>query len=563
MGVPAELLGRQVRCPHCKQVVLAPPAVAPSGIVPALPPPSMISRNAPTQVYSTPGQPIAPLPEPQLPQFNLPKREGFDSILGAPEESEDEVINSQPGGRLPSVPPLEITAQNGPPPLSPTRPMIPDDNPFELAGTTATTPGQSAARPAGPSGAATSELPNPFLELEPVTLPAAFVPPGAPGPLPRATPPAAATQPFPQAAPPRPVFPANPFPQAPVPVPAPVGNPFAGIDDPTLRPNPGPAPAPVIETSTEALDEPPRKRRKSRRDEEEPAPVAKAEEKPAKTGRSPRAAAPPAGGVNNIVLFSVIGYAVLITGLAVYLLIDRGTKFEPPHPLSTIPDNFGEFEPGARKKLTLYTPYKFDVDGELPPTQVAKLGGTIAVGQIEVTPLKIERRPLVIETEPVPGRPKPKTERTGNDALVLTMSIKNASDIAIHPMDPAFLRKENAGKKDFPITRVVVGKNKFFSGGSIGWPFDPNHMKRQYEQSQVNDVTALQPGQSREYTVFTDATNTKVIAAVNSAKEAMQWRVEVRRAPLAVNGKDLPVTAIIGVDFRSTDVKAVDPDRIP
>ncbi|MBN9121726.1 MAG: hypothetical protein J0I06_21735, partial [Planctomycetes bacterium] len=264
-------------------------------------------------------------------------------------------------------------------------------------------------------------------------------------------------------------------------------------------------------------------------------------------------------GISPVVLFVVAGYAVLVTGLAVYgLFFKSGEKFDTGHPLSTVPDNFGEFDPAQRKKVTQY---KFPVDGELPPQQRAALGEKVAVGQLEIQPLRIEKRPLVIETETVRD-PKPKVESTRADALVLTLSIKNTSDLSFHPMDPAFTRRANVGTNDFPITRVVVDKKTFFAGGYLDWPIDYNRVRKRIEQQQANDAVPLRPNETRQYVVFTDA-QSSVTSAVAKAKDTMQWRVEVRRAPLEVDGKEYPVTAIIGVDFRSTDVKVPDLTRAP
>src|SRR5438034_7955255 len=84
MGVGTELLGKAVRCPHCKQTVHAPTAGGTAANVSPPPPP------APALV--------AP-PEPPAPVFKRPPRETAESILSEPDESEDEVFRSQPGHR--------------------------------------------------------------------------------------------------------------------------------------------------------------------------------------------------------------------------------------------------------------------------------------------------------------------------------------------------------------------------------------------------------------------------------------------------------------------------------
>ncbi len=124
MGVPAELVGKQVRCPHCKQVVTAPvtagtPPAAPAVIPVDAPPPP-----APSPVVVVPEPPKAP--EPELRAFNIPQnKEGADSILSDANESDDEVFGSHPGGRLPTLQPLDA-----PPPPPASEPASVPDDPF-------------------------------------------------------------------------------------------------------------------------------------------------------------------------------------------------------------------------------------------------------------------------------------------------------------------------------------------------------------------------------------------------------------------------------------------------
>ncbi len=556
MGVPAELLGKQVRCPNCKQVVLAPVNTGPSGVIPALspPPPPQPAPQAPV--------PAAPpiQTEAELPTFAPPRREAADSVFSDPEESEDEVF-SQPGGRVPSVPPLDLTAPHA---SANPRPPARGDNPFEMSAPTAASQSlpQRPDRPAPPAPAPTSELPNPFLELEPVTLPAVFANnPSGSKPAAPAAQPSAATQPFPAPFPvpapaPRPAYPTPGAFPAPFPAPAPVpasSNPFDGIDATGPRPVVSAAPTAGPEVATEELDDQPRRRRRKRGEEEPPKP----EEKPQRSTRTRLAAAPAAGaagGGSNLVLYIVIGYAVLATLLAIYGLFIRSCeRLDPGHPLSTVPDLFGEFSPSKRKEVALY---KFAVDGELPEQQKTKVkdGNKIAVGQLEIEAVKVEMRKLNIETKFKTGNTEPNT--TSNPALVLTLNIKNASGKPIYPMDPAFTRKANPGSKDNPITRLVVNKkdNGFFAGGAIDWPLPTNgQVMKKYEKEQERDWEALKPGESRPYVVFTD-TRLDILKAVRLAKEPLLWRVEVRRAPVELRGKEVPVTAVIGVEFKQSDI---------
>src|SRR5262249_47747895 len=147
-------------------------------------------------------------------------------------------------------------------------------------------------------------------------------------------------------------------------------------------------------------------------------------------------------------------------------------------------------------------------------------------------------------------------ETTPNPALVLTLNIKNTSGSReIYPMDPAFTRKANPGKGDEPITRLVVNKQAqlYFAGGYLEWPNTAANIIRKYEEKQASDNRPLKPGETRQYVVYTEP-KLNVIDAAKTAKDTMQWRVEVRRGLIEFRGKEIPVTAIIGVDFRASEI---------
>src|SRR5262249_43282086 len=161
---------------------------------------------------------------------------------------------------------------------------------------------------------------------------------------------------------------------------------------------------------------------------------------------------------------------------------------------------------------------------ELPAAQRAELGQKVAVGQVEVQPVRIVKRRLEILQESARDAEQQRTH-TKDPALVMTLLIKNTGDVPIFPMDPAFTRRE--GRGDRQIARVVVGK-QVFAGGHIEWPLDPNRLKKKIEVQQGNDAIPLRPNESREYVVFTEA-KSDIVTAVESSKDRIQWRVQVRR----------------------------------
>ena len=426
MGVGVDSLGKKVRCPHCKQVVLAP--------APKLPAP--------------PPVPVVPPPVPDDPAsdevsvYTFPKREAHDSILGNPEEDDggDEVFSSSPAIRVPVV-----DAPEREPPAPPVPVPIP---------------------------------------VAPVVVPVVVTE-----------------------------------------VPATVANPWAAMEEIGSLPTVQPIPVEVDELPKE-----PRRERKSHRE---------------------RARAAPAGAggamLFKIGFFVLLPYALLMTGLAVYGLFFKTAKVETGHPLSTIPDNFGEFPPAERRKVgKLGVP----LDGPLPPELKVALGEKLQVGAVEVEPVRVEVRPLKIVTTAKTGDER--VERVTRPAVVLQLKVRNISDdLTIHPMDPAFTRLARPG--DQPATGLIVG-NQAFWGGAIGWPPANSRIGREYEEGQEADAAPLRPGESREYVVFSD-TNPKVVKAVQEAREGLLWRVQIRRGFVTYLGKDVPVTAVFGVEFRSADVK--------
>ncbi|QDU21216.1 hypothetical protein [Urbifossiella limnaea] len=467
MGVGPDLLGRKVRCPNCKEVLVAP--------VPSPP--------APPVAVAPPPPPPPPVPAADFPVFNLPNLEQQDSIFGEAAEQGDDVFGSDPG-RLP-VPEMPPVVSPPPPPVATFTPPV--------------------AEPAPPVAAHAAPAADPFAGF---TAAPAYAPPAQPVAVP-----------------------------APPAVPAAAANPWADFDQAappvaTYAAPPAPIPAAVVPAAP-----PPEPRRRDRRPERE--------ERPAPARGRP---APAAGGSLNTLIkigfFALIPYALLMTVLAVYGLFVREGKPPEGHPLSLIPDGRGEFPPPDRKKTgKLAVP----LDGPLPPELRAGLGKKVTVGDVEVEPVAVAVRKLSVVREPDRGKTQTQFLSRG---VVLTLNVRNTSaDLWFHPLDPAFNRK--TFPSDVPPTALVVGKDTF-AGGPVAWPFDKN-VKRAYESAQAGDDQPLGPGESRKYVVTSDARDV-VVKAVQGARDTMLWRVQVRRGLVEYRGREVPVTALIGVEFQASDV---------
>lgn len=467
MAVGADMLGKKVRCPSCKQVVLAP---ADGGAPPPPPAPAAAPQAA---------APSAPQLD-DLPAFSFERKESAESILSAPEESEDEIFGSAAGPQLPRA---DFGAGTAPASASPFGfdDASPTPRPAEVKKPAPEPPRVAVVMEASPPAAADEDPLNPFSNFDAPVAPAA--PP----------PPLAATRP----APPQTV---------------------AAVED-------APPPAPPRATPPAAK------------------PAAKRAARPASTA---------AAGKTGLgaPFYLLLLYAVIMTGLVVYGFAFRyGTQIDPGHPLSAIPDNFGEFPASERRKQGQL---KNLPDAPLPPELRVALGKKLEVGPLEIVPTQVEVRRLEVVTVANSGRSH---RTTRSQAVVLTLRIRNASsDVVLHPMDPAFARKF-AGMTDEPKpgTTLEVGEKKY-RGGAFSWPRTSESSPREFELAQQDDGTPLLPGQTRDYVVFTDM-DARIVKAVTTASEPMLWRVQVRRGFVELRGKEVPVTAIFGVEFRSSDVQ--------
>ncbi|MFO0825184.1 MAG: hypothetical protein U0792_19035 [Gemmataceae bacterium] len=336
----------------------------------------------------------------------------------------------------------------------------------------------------------------------------------------------------------------DPAPQAvaqlqPVPAPAAFPQPAPAFSQPFPAPAAAyPQPAPVVAQpapqQVEEVSEASSKRDRDRDRDQRP-----------QRGKAPAATT---GGFPKPVVYGLIGYAVLMTLLAIYGLFLRSPDLPADHPLSIIPDNFGEFDAVQRKKGA--GAYRIKPDAPLPANQVAQLKGKIELGGLEIEPIRIEKRP--VETLTVDSKGNTLTRGGGVSALVLHVKVKNNSDMPLCPFDPAFSRK-TVSRDDIPFTRVVVpGSSDAFAGGPINWPFTKAGT-RQYEREQEKDADPLKPSETREYSVCS-TTKPELLSAIKKSSDRILWRVQIRRAPIEFRAKSVPVTAIFGVEFTKSEV---------
>lgn len=451
MGVGLELMGKSVRCPHCRQVVVA-PSNAPSRPAP----------DAPVLRQTTPPEAEEPSEEGDrpIPKFAAAPREGAESIFGEEGIAEDSVFEA-PARQKPA--------------------LVPDVGPPGMIDF-----GASEGERIESPGAALN-LPAAFIKKD-LSQPdfALIAPAEKPASAPPVPPPAAS--------------PAVPY---------------------VIHPMPGSRGDDVVDPFTKF----------GRPNTTLPPPVEKRE--PPEPRRTP----------SGKYFWPLALYAIVATLLAVW-----GWLRSAPHPFSTIPDFFGQYHAADGKKVSALP---VDLNGPFPDALKVKLGGKIAIGELEFEPLNIEERRTRWEVKADGGRPRE------IECLVMTARVKNLSKVAFHPFDPAFNRYANPTEPP-PLTAVVIDGERF-PGGPIPWPFV--HSGREYIAGQEADESPLPPGQHRTTTLpaIDGEKGKKLLALLKSSKGPALWQVHVRRGFIDYKGEYVSVGALVGVEFDASQVKRIDP----
>jgi hypothetical protein len=261
-----------------------------------------------------------------------------------------------------------------------------------------------------------------------------------------------------------------------------------------------------------------------------------------------------------LVFIPLVLYAIAATAVAGYLYVLL--RSAPPSIFDRMPDVEGD-TPGVRKeKPRARLLFTRDLAlRSLPEHLHVPLGQTIQIGDLQVTPKKVERRTIGLLAETAPDRPEP----SPHEALVLTLHLKNtATDYAFTPLDNYFDRSWKPGSDEsVPLTVLQAGKEAFFGGPAKWFPLRRDVGKRQVRewlQGRKNiDRVGLRPGEETETIVATDGWD-PVVATYLFGTEGgstpyrgkLLWRVQVRRGLVPWRGKEVPATAVIGVEFDDT-----------
>jgi hypothetical protein len=255
--------------------------------------------------------------------------------------------------------------------------------------------------------------------------------------------------------------------------------------------------------------------------------------------------------ITFLLLIVVVPYAIIMTIAVIFLVLTRPGPAPREFP-EMLPDN-GEkssIKQRAEDNRPLPDRLKVAVGAEAP----------LRVGDIEVTPLKVAWKKVMYAQEN--GRADP--EPSEKNALVVTLRVKNVSATdTFAPNDLFFNRLFGPKSTNKPYTCVEIldkGNEDRFYGGPTVWRrrAAKQDLWRQKDPREFIKGTEydrdLKPGEEMEMIVCTDPENTNVSRAVNAATDLM-WRIQLRRGYITENNKSGTVTSVIGVTFKSSDIK--------
>jgi len=252
------------------------------------------------------------------------------------------------------------------------------------------------------------------------------------------------------------------------------------------------------------------------------------------TVRMPQASRP---WVLPLFIIPLISYSVLMTVAVVILYLRLQQQV---HPLEALPDQ-GDNKGATHGKGSSSMDRMPRPDQDLPPKLKVELGHSLRIGDVEVTPLKVEHRQIQFQEGAV-------VDPTEQETLALELRFRNVSDdVYFKPLDPYFDRHWSPAKTSgiMPYGFLTVDKKNFF--GPLEW-----HRARVAVKGQDHD-TELKPGEEMTTFLCTDPDD-HVLEALKKAKGPFLWRVQVRRGLAKVGDKEISATAVVGVEFNKQDV---------
>ncbi len=226
------------------------------------------------------------------------------------------------------------------------------------------------------------------------------------------------------------------------------------------------------------------------------------------------------GIVSLIALIFLIPYAIVITAFVIYLLLTQGARHDPYEYLRDPVPN----PKGGGPRIVKQPVHTHPLASHLKTS----LGKPIQIGDLLVT---FERVRLTDEGD-----------------LRLHVRAKNVStNAAFEPMNEAYVNAK--GGELYTHLESKSQNIKRIYGAYLDY-----HKNLQGQDDPVGSAV-LSPNAETLIVLKTEPHHKKQVAEIAKATDSYTWRIQVRRGFVKVDGKNVSATAVIGVEFSSTDIE--------
>jgi hypothetical protein len=237
------------------------------------------------------------------------------------------------------------------------------------------------------------------------------------------------------------------------------------------------------------------------------------------TPRPPRRPAT-SSTLGPLLMIFLIPYALVTTGyIAWHLYNQNKATFDP---LERLPDP----KPGngGARRISPHSP--------LPTKLKTSLGQPLRVGDLEVTPLSVQR--------------------SADGLLTLHLKLRNVSqDVVFKPVLPNDAYLKNNNKLDTgPYTYLHAGSKRLYG---LGPEWDTKPPRKDDDPFEGT----LRPGEEMTVVFRSRQDDRREVAQAAAADQgSLVWRVQLRRGLVAVRDTEVSATAVIGVEFDPQAISA-------
>ena len=223
----------------------------------------------------------------------------------------------------------------------------------------------------------------------------------------------------------------------------------------------------------------------------------------------------------------LVPYAILTTGIILYLVFVQGGR---THPFDMLPDPVPGKDKGGPKHTLKIVPTL-----PLADHQRIELGKSITVGKdgdLVVTPERV------------------RLTEVGD--LQIFLRAKNVStDTTFDPINELYVRHDltKPGGEPYSFLETKSGKVRNIYNATLEYSKNAN------DKNLVGSALLAPGGETTIILTTGSEYRTPDVAAIVKANDRFTWRVQLRRGFVKWRGKEVPATAVIGVEFSSAQIE--------